>query len=797
MIGIENWLAYGLAPEMTSARSHDARAQSARHRMRHSRTTRATHHAGALLLAAAASLGFPPSAHADNAAEAFELPTVQVVGTTPLPGLGVPLRDVPANVQVFGAGDIGRMQSLSLTQFLGENAGSVGVASGQGNRFQQSLDFRGLTASPLLGTPQGLSVFQDGVRINEAFGDVVNWDLLPRSAISSVQLLPGSMPAYGLNTLGGALAIYTKSGAQYPGASAEISAGSWGSREAEFQVGGARGRLDGFATGHFEDDNGWAEHNPSHLRQFFGKVGYQDDSSDLDVSVTLADNRLQGTQTLPQSFLDSPRQAYTYPDENDNKLAFVAAKGSRFLSDDLLVGGNAYARHYRSVNFASNVNDNFGNGDTPASAPYAALNDRSDIDQKSWGAGIQLTWTGRILRLPSQLAVGASGDFGDTRFRQDEQLANFTADRGTLGVGDFYPLTDVALRNAYTGVFATDTLTLAPRWTLTVAGRYNRAHVVIDDRSGSDSGLDGNHRYSRLNPAVGINYNPAPALTVYAGYNEGMRAPTPIELTCADPAAPCKLPNEFLADPPLAMVVSKTAELGARGKLGMTTDWSAALFRTDLDNDIEFIAAGAGSSNAGYFQNVGSTRREGFEAGIATQFGPLHVSLRYNHLDATFRSAFAAASADNSAADATGAIAVRPGNRIPGIPADTIKLRVEYARGALSVGAGVFAASDQYAHGDENNADIHGRLPAYAVVGLDLQYDASPQLQVYARVDNLLGRRYYNFGLLGSNVFTGPARSFGPASGIDAVSEQFRAVGAPRTVSVGLRYRFGAPDPRG
>ena len=791
MVAVENDSGYGLAAQMASACTAEAHGCARR---------RSTLQQTAVIASSAAAvanfIGMPP-AFADNAAEVFELPSMQVVAATPLPGLGVPLRDVPANVQIFGAGDLTRMRNQSLTQFLGNNASSINVGSGQGNRFQQSLDFRGLTASPLLGTPQGLSVFQDGVRINEAFGDVVNWDLLPRSAISNIQLLPGSIPAYGLNTLGGALAIYTKSGAQYPGASVDVSGGSYGARQAEVQVGGERGNVDGFATGHVEDDDGWADHNPTHLRQFFGKVGYQDDSSDLDLSLTLADNRLQGTQTLPQSFLDTPRQAYTYPDENDNKLAFVAAKGSRFLSDDLLAGGNAYFRHYKSANLSSNVNDDFGNADAPDAAPYAALNDRSDIDQQSWGAGIQLTWTARLARHPNQFAVGLSGDFGLTHFRQDEQLADFTGDRGTIGVGDFRRLTDVALRNAYTGMFATDTLTLTPQWTLTIAGRYNRAHVEIADRSGHDANLDGNHRFSRFNPAVGLNYNPAPGLTTYAGYNEGMRAPTPIELTCADPSAPCKLPNQFLADPPLAMVVSRTTEVGARGKLGASVDWNAALYRTDLDNDIEFIAAGAGASNAGYFQNVGRTRRNGFEAGVSARIEALRMSLNYSHLEATFRSGFSAASADNSSADGNGAIAVHPGDRIPGIPADTIKLRVDYARDSWSVGTNVLATAGQYAHGDENNADVHGRLPGYALVGLDAQYDVSPQLRFYAQVDNLFDRRYHNFGLLGSNVFNGPNRSFGPASGIAPVSEQFLAEGAPRTISVGLRYRFDAPGTRG
>ena len=738
-----------------------------------------------------------PAFAADNPAEVFELPSVQVVGTSPLPGLGTALRDVPANVQQFGALGIGRQRMPTLTQFLEQNANSVSAASGQGNPYQQSIDFRGLTASPLLGTPMGLSVFQDGVRINEAFGDVVNWDLLPRSAISSVQLLPGSMPAFGLNTLGGALAIYTKSGAQYPGGSAEVSGGSFGTRTGEFEYGGASDRLDWFVTGNFSDDDGWADHNPSRIRQLFGKVGFQDDKTDLDVTLTLADNKLQGTQTLPLSFLSNVEQAYTFPDENDNKLAFVAAKGSRFLGDAALLGGDAYYRHYKSSSFSSNVNDNFGEQDENGNVLLnAAVNDRSTVDQKSWGLGMQLTLQGALAGIRHQFLVGASGDFGDTRFSQDEQTANFTADRGTEASGPFVPITDVGLRNAYTGLFFSDAATLTDRWTLTVAGRWNRAHVEIEDQSGEAPALNGSSTFTRFNPSIGLNFNPVPTFTAYASYGEGMRAPTPIELTCADPAAPCKLPNDFLADPPLAKVVARTTEVGARGKLEQATTWAAALYRTELDDDIQFIASGS-AVNAGFFQNVGRTRRQGIELGLTTGIGALNVDARYNHIDATFRSTFLAFAPNNSSADANGAIIVQPGDRIPGIPSDSFKLRVEYAHGPFSAGTSLVALASQYAHGDENNQDVNGTVPGYMIVGLDAQYAATPQLSFFAQVSNLFDRRYYNFAVLGENVFTGPGRTFGPAAGVDPVPEQFRGIGAPRSVFVGLRYRFDKPASRG
>jgi len=736
-------------------------------------------------------------ADADNPAEVFELPGVSVIGTTPLPGLGTAPKDVPANVQVFGGRELARQRPLDLTGFLDRNANSTGTGSGQGNPYQSDLSFRGFSASPLLGTPQGISVFQDGVRINEAFGDVVNWDLLPRSAISSLQLIPGSNPVFGLNTLGGALAIYTKSGAQYPGAALELSSGSFGRSELELEYGGRRDRLDFFVTGNLARDDGWAEHNASRVKQFFGKAGYQDDRSDLDLSVTLADDTLNGTQTLPQSWLDTPKQAYTFPDVNENRLAFITAKGSRFLSDSALLGGNLYFRRYRNANLSSNVNSDFGktDPDTGIVQVNQATNDRSAIDQKSWGFGLQLTLQGDGGGAKNQFIAGFSGDFGDTTFTQVSQPATFTSTREALGSGDFTPETDVGARNRYLGVFFVDTLPLSEQWTLTIAGRYNHARIDVADRSGTDPGLDSASSFSRFNPALGINFNPTPVATAYASYSEGMRAPSPIELTCADAAAPCKLPNVFLNDPPLKKVVSRTVEAGMRGRPWPDASWSATAYRSDLDDDIQFVASGQGATNAGFFRNIGKTRRAGIELAANARFAAVTLNLRYSHIDATFRSRFVAASPNNSTADASGAIDVNPGDRIPGIPADSLKLRADLDLGAgWSIGASVVAASSQFAHGDENNRDRHGRVPGYTVCGLDARWQVARDWEIFASVANLFDRRYQNFAILGANVFTGPDRTFGPAAGIDPQAEQFRALGVPRGFWVGVRYAFAADE---
>ena len=720
-----------------------------------------------------------------------------MVGTTPLPGLATRLKDVPANVQIFTSRDLSRQRQSNLTDYLEQNPTSVTTNAGQGNAFQPNINFRGFAASPLLGAPQGVSVFQDGVRVNEPFGDVVNWDLIPQSAISSIQLIPGSNPAFGLNTLGGALAIYTKSGSQYPGGAVEASGGSFGRKTMEFELGGARGNFDYFLTGNYFDDKGWADHNPSRVQQFFSKVGWQDAKTDLGLSLTAADNRLEGAQTLPLSFFDNIKQAYTFPDTNIDKLTFVTLKGSHFLSDNALLGGNAYYRKYKNENVSSNVNGAFGAVDpnTGTVNTVQATNNRSVIDQTSYGFGVQLTLLGEISGKKDQFTLAASGDFGRARFTQDSQNAEFTASRNTVGIDEFALQTDARATSHYYAIYFTDTLNLGDLWTLTLAGRYNRAEVKVEDLTGEAPLLNGNHTFSRFNPAIGVNFNPTQQFTAYATYNEGMRAPTAIEITCADPDAPCKLPNNFLADPPLQRVVSKTFEVGARGKWNSSAGWSAAFYRTDLENDIQFIASGAGATNAGYFANVGKTRRQGVELTGTTRVGALSLAARYSYTDATFQSSFTEQSPADSSADADGNIQVTAGNRIPGVPKHVVKLRLDYDfTEPWSGGINLLVTSAVYARGDENNRDANGKVPGYGVVNLDSQYRIGSGLHLFARVNNLFDRRYANFGVVGENFFTGPNRTFGPAVGVDPRAEQFRATGAPRGIWVGLRYEFGGAN---
>jgi iron complex outermembrane recepter protein len=723
-----------------------------------------------------AALAVPQLALAENRAEVLETQTIEVVGTTPLPSIGTPINQVPSNVQAGSAKNLDQQQSLDLSEYLDNNLGSVNTSNTVANPYQADVSFRGFTASPLLGTPQGLSVYLDGVRVNEPFGDIVNWDLIPANAIANINLIPGSNPLFGLNTLGGALAVHTKSGAEFPGFKATVYGGSWARRAFEFEAGGEdkSKNIDYFVAGNIFKENGWREHSSSDVKQIFGKVGWQNDISDLDLSLALADTMMEGTQAVPLSAYSEPEKAYTYPDSIGNEMVMLNLKGSHFLTDDKLIAGNAYYRKNRTSGFNSNAED---------VTPGDSINIITDTDQNGYGGAFQLTLLNDLAGHKNQFTVGASVDLGRTDFTSDSFEASIV---GHETVTDNPIPTEGQVRlntkNDYYGVYATDTFSFTDQWHMTLSGRYNIAKIklagVTIDNTATVSDLTGNHRYSRFNPAIGFNYNPNKTLGFYGGYNEGMRAATPVELSCADENIPCALPNAFAADPFLEKVVAKTWEGGVRGKFADKLSWNAGFYTTENNNDIQFIASNA--TGFGFFKNVGQTRRRGVEMGLSGKFEALTLAANYGFVDATYQSDFVVGSPANSSADGAGQIQVNKGNRIPGIARQTLKIRAAYdVTPAWNVGTNVILSAGQYARGDENNQDVNGKVPGYAVMNLDTHYSINNNWKLFGKVNNVFDTQYGTFGVLGNNIFNG------------LVAEQFRSPAAPRAAWVGVTYEFG------
>jgi outer membrane receptor protein involved in Fe transport len=765
-----------------------------------------------------------------NAATVLELPQVTVIANTPLAALGLPPEQIPANVQTGDSRDMQRQQVLGLADYLNDNFSGINVNESANNPLQLDINYHGFTASPLLGTPQGLSVYLDGVRINESFGDTVNWELIPQSAISTVTLLSGSNPVFGLNSLGGALAVRTKSGHDDPGTELEAYGGSFGRRSFEGQSGGAVGNFDYFLTASYFDESGWRDFSPSRLWQAFGKVGWQNERTDLDLSYTYADSRLYGNGPTPTSMLDYRHEASYTPDLTENLLNFVNLTATQFLTPRLLLSGNAYYRNLITSTLNGNVNDGYldsAYSGPPLSCSGPAMsqaeliwcspgqNALGRLTQHTSGLGVQLTDSHPLLGWPNQAILGADySDSADT-FTQSYKYGQLSADRMLIYEASPYngqTVVSLSGDNSIYGVYATDTLSPSQLLHLTLSVRYNRSTETLAGYSvdsdvgdfgagfGATRPLSGDHTFSRLNPSIGFTVTPHAATTFYFNYSEASRAPTVIELGCANPAAPCGLPNEFAGDPDLQQVIARTAELGARGAVGdQALVWSADAFHTANSNDIQFVAT---ATNSGYFANVGSTRRQGLDLALGGRHGGLHWQLIYSLVDATFQSSFTVNAPSNSSADAAGNILVHPGDRIPLIPRQTARLILDYAFGERwDVGGNLVAASGSYLHGNENNANQAGGTNAaglrilgsgwvggYGVVNLRAAYRISDHAELFARLANLFDRWYATAGFLTSNAFQ-PDGSFiaNPAnwSNEDAVSPA-----QPRAIWAGARIRW-------
>jgi iron complex outermembrane receptor protein len=266
------------------------------------------------------------------------------------------------------------------------------------------------------------------------------------------------------------------------------------------------------------------------------------------------------------------------------------------------------------------------------------------------------------------------------------------------------------------------------------------------DRTGAAPDLNNDLTYTRFNPLVGATYKVVPGLTVYGGYSESNRAPTPLELACANPDKPCLIESALVSDPPLNQVVSHTFEAGLRGNLPVWNgrlDWKVGAYRTDVTDDI--ITTASNIQGRGVFRNVPATRRQGIEAGARYVEPRWMAYASYSFIDATYQFNGTVASPNNPFADADGNILIVPGNKIPAIPAHQFKAGAEiFVTPEWKVGADVAVVGSQYFVGDNGNQNP--KVPAYWVANLHSSYQITKEFQVFGLITNLFNQRYYTYG---------------------------------------------------
>jgi len=663
----------------------------------------------------------PAAAQQPDSVPTDTLAPVVVTGVR-LPAAPEMARGLTGQSATLSAADLDARGVSTLADAL-EMLPGVTVADELGTPAQLDVTLRGFQVSPTIGLPQGITVYVDGVRVNEPDANEVNFDLLPLEDVERVEVSYGPSVLLGRNSLGAAVNLVTRRGTAPGAREVEVSGGSYGRYEAKLHAADRLGRWDYYVGVRYEHTDGWRQATTSRLATAFAKLGVLAGGWNATLSYAGATNRILQAGSLPENVVA------TRPDSNfTSGDSFAPVSHLLTLNAQRGVGAaqlsvNAFGRSLGTDQF--NVN---------ASPPDS----RQRNHERIAGGALQLAGRTGVLGRALRWFAGLDGQYSHT------VVGLYAASPGGPD-----SLTDsVRANESDFGGFAGASWDVAPALAATVVGRYDYVRLPYDDLlDPTQSGLNVFHR---LSPRAALSWTGAAGHEVYASWSAGFRTPALVEIACSDPTAACPLPFALGPDPALRPVVATTYELGwhfrpAARQLALGAD----LYRTDVRDDIFFVAP---TATTGYFQNIGDTRRAGIEASAAwTARGGegLGVYANYGYTAASFRTAAVLATGR-----APGNETVTPGDRIPMIPAHRanvgallplpLSLGTEHLRARLDVRY----IGPQYLRGDEEN--VERRLPDYTVVDASLEASVG-RYDVRVAIPNVFDRRYVTFGTFAEN----------------------------------------------
>jgi outer membrane receptor protein involved in Fe transport len=690
---------------------------------------------------------------------------------------------VPSAVTTVSDTDIEREGTSSIQQTLQQQVPSVIISDAAGNPLRAEVSFRGFDASPVSGRAQGLAVYQNGVRINEAFGDVVNWDVIPSNAIAGLSVVSNN-PSFGLNALGGAVSILMKDGFSYQGAEVDVMGGSFGRRQIGVQAGAASGNAAAYAAGEWIAEDGFRDFSDSEIKRFYGDVGLKGTYAEVHFNLTAAENHFGATAAAPVELLErSWSNTFTSPQTTDLEVLMPTISGSLKATNTLTLSGVGYYRRYKNSVVDGNVTEadecssaddlppgsdpedflclDEGDGepllnnetgapinieDEGIDEPFGSI-ERLNTSSRSWGGAVEAQEKVPLFGRPNLFIAGVSYDHGRSNYTTSSELGTIGPKYVVEGSGiivrdeenELSPR-DLDAENTYWGVYFSDAFDVTDELTVTVGGRYNHATIKLRDNTGLFDELNATNKYERFNPMAGANYKLLPGLSIYGGYSESNRAPTPAELGCAEPENPCLIESFLTDDPPLDQVVGRTAEVGLRGQgvyNGGQYAWGAGLFRTLASDDILPVTNDTGRI---FFVNAGDTLRQGVELAGTYETRKWGVYASYAFVDATL----------DKCDDPSGECAfLEAGDRLPGIPRHRFKAGFDYwLTSKWRFGADLVAASNSPFFPNEvsDEEGLDALLAGYTRVDLHTSYDITKNVQVYGLIKNLFDQRYGLYG---------------------------------------------------
>jgi iron complex outermembrane receptor protein len=666
---------------------------------------------------------------------AHELPPIEVVGSI-APAAGPTIGSgVPARVTTLSADEVDAYEPRVLSDAVKTVAG-FSTYDDLGSPYKLNISSRGFYSSPVVGLPQGVAVFLDGVRMNEPEASQVNFDLLPMDHIDRIEILSGNGSLLGRNALGGAINLVTARGTGPTSGTIELSGGSYGAARGEAHVSGlSKGGMDWYIGGNYNREDGWRQDTGAEAYQGFVNLGKLGETSGIRFQAFYSRDSAETAGSLPESIFHTNADSNFSTGDYERLWAYQGSVQAYKQFGLGRASATAYFRRHRAERL--NVNQ-------PEDPDAFGISYNT-----SFGYTADYRWT-TVINERTSLSLRGGVDGEVTRVKIDifADSTKFGAVR-SLTTQARSPLWDVAPFGAADLIIG--------KATFSAGARFDYVRIPFENLV--DPSLDTVGVYQRFNPRVGASLEVVPGGSVFASWGQAFRAPAVIENACADPATPCPLPFALGDDPPLEPVIASTLEGGFR-YAGNHYSFSGSAYYTSVKNDIFLTPfaeenAPAGSTIDGFFVNLDKTRRVGVELSAAYRVPAGHsFYVNYAYTRATFQSdadIFSIRSADDS--DVVNPFPteneVVVGNRFPLVPDHQIKFGgLVKVGGYVSVGADGRYIGKQYLRGDEANITepLDGYFVADGRVGVEFG-----RWEINGLVTNLLQNKSAIFGAFNIN----------------------------------------------
>jgi iron complex outermembrane receptor protein len=643
-----------------------------------------------------------------------------VVTATRLADMIEELRRVPGQVYVVTSQDIQRTKPSTVQEALRQVPGIV-LYDQNGNRFQPLVDLRGFNAQP----NPSLSVFVDGVRVNEPDSNAVNFDLIPIQDVERIEILPGPTAIFGQNALGGVINIITKRGTTTPQTTVDGALGSFNHYRVSANTSGPLPKgLDYYLSFGLDRESGFRDFSDGRVARSLARIGYRPaEGSDLNLAYSYTNDRLQQAGVLSLAEISQSRRQAVSHGVYGNELSSVVFQGKQKLPWAFSLAGN--------VSFRQTSSEQNNVGRSSISRLIADTNTTSGAVQLSheaefWGRQNRLSIGGEL----QHSGVGSSGD---------GSFAGFPFSSRRL-IDE-----DVA------GVFGQDRFDLTSQLTLTAAVRYDSTKLrFVDELAGANSGAKW---YGQATPRTGLTYTPWSVLTLYANYGQGFRVPTTDELFAFGP---------FGSNPNLRPVKSQTYEVGLRARPAEWLEGTLALFLTDVKGEIVFEVTDP-VTLSGNNINLPKSRRQGVETGLKIRPREwVDVLLNYTYTDARYRTSFELISGT-----------AEKGDRLPLVPMHRVNGTASFhPLPGLDISLNGQYVSRQVLLNDESNQSYY-RLQDAFLLNAQASYTWK-MFRFFLQGNNLTDKKYETYGTLsGSTVFLMPAAGINVLGGVTIRFENY------------------------